>query len=164
MIHKLQSNFCFQRCVFEFYVSKQPSLDVLHYLQNIKMVSKYQNGLISQILRFFFQAVFFSALNKSKIVLKEKKVKVLILRGQHVTVKQTDKLVALGAHPLPPFLRQCSVFAEQKKVETAVDRITGIELATLQLTRPRTDRLSYVLESLKSKWSVNMDVLLIKAV
>ena len=76
MIHKLQSNFYFQRCVFEFYVSKQPSLDVLHYLQNIKMVS-FRKYYVFLNFRLFF----FSALNKSKIVLKEKKVKVLILRG-----------------------------------------------------------------------------------
>ena len=33
---------------------------------------------------------------------------------------------------------------EQRKVEKDVDRITGIELATFQLRRPRTNRLSYV--------------------
>ena len=35
-------------------------------------------------------------------------------------------------------------YTEQRKVETDVDRMTGIELATLQLRRPRTNRLSYV--------------------
>ena len=35
-------------------------------------------------------------------------------------------------------------YKEQRKVETDVDRMTGIELATLQLRRPRTNRLSYV--------------------
>ena len=35
-------------------------------------------------------------------------------------------------------------YTEQRKVETDVDRMTGIELATLQLRRPRTKRLSYV--------------------
>ena len=64
--------------------------------------------------------------------------------------------MALGAHPLPPFLRQCSVlrvfkvtatrnsYTEQRNVEREVDRTTGIELATLQLRRQRTNRLSYV--------------------
>ena len=35
-------------------------------------------------------------------------------------------------------------YMEQRKVETDVDRMTGIELATLRLRRPRTNRLSYV--------------------
>ena len=64
----------------------------------------------------------------------------------------TDKLVALGAHLLPPLppsmLRftgiQSYSYMEQRKVETDVDRMTGIELWTLQLRRPRTNRLSYV--------------------
>ena len=60
--------------------------------------------------------------------------------------------VALGAHLLPcaPFLRsvlrftgiQSYSYTEQRQVETDVDRMTGIELATLQLRRPRTNRLS----------------------
>ena len=40
-------------------------------------------------------------------------------------------------------IQSCS-YMEQRKVETDVDRMTGIELATLQLRRPRTNRLSYV--------------------
>ena len=51
----------------------------------------------------------------------------------------------------PLFLRQCFFFTgiqsysytEQRKVETDVDRMTGIELATLQLERPRANRLIY---------------------
>ena len=35
-------------------------------------------------------------------------------------------------------------YMEQRKVETDVDGMTGIELATLQLRRPRTNRVSYV--------------------
>lgn len=35
-------------------------------------------------------------------------------------------------------------YMEQRKVKTEVDQMTGIELGTLQLRRPRTDRLSYV--------------------
>ena len=61
--------------------------------------------------------------------------------------------MALGAHlfppPLPPsMLRftgiQSYSYMEQRKFETDVDRMTGIERATLQLRRPRTNRLSYV--------------------
>ena len=60
--------------------------------------------------------------------------------------------MALGAHLLPPLppsmLRfmgiQSYSYMEQRKVETDVDRMTGIELWTLQLRRPRTNRLSYV--------------------
>ena len=52
----------------------------------------------------------------------------------------------------PPFLRQCPFFTgtqsynltEQRKVETDLDWMTGIELTTLQLRRPLTNRLSYV--------------------
>ena len=74
---------------------------------------------------------------------------------QHMTVQLDSKLVALDyqcAPRLTPFLRQYSVlwvfksnsYTEQSKVETDVDRMTGIELATLQLRRPRTNRLSYI--------------------
>ena len=60
--------------------------------------------------------------------------------------------MALGAHllsPLPPSkLRftgiQSYSYMEQRKVETDVDRMTGIELVSLQLNRPRTNRQSYV--------------------
>ena len=51
--------------------------------------------------------------------------------------------------PLPPSMLRFTGFqsysyTEQRKVETDVDRMTGIELATFQLRRPRTNRLSYV--------------------
>ena len=58
--------------------------------------------------------------------------------------------MALGAHLLPPplvpsMLRftgiQSYSYTEQRKVETDVDRMMAIELATLQLRRPRTNRL-----------------------
>ena len=62
---------------------------------------------------------------------------------------RTDELVALGAHLLPPpppppsMLRftgiQSYSYTEQRKVETDVDRMAGIELATLQLRGPRTN-------------------------
>ena len=45
-----------------------------------------------------------------------------------------------------PFYRYCIQsysYTEQRKVETDVDRMAGIELATLQLRRPCTNRLSY---------------------
>ena len=35
-------------------------------------------------------------------------------------------------------------YTEQRKVETDVDQMAAIELATLQLRRPRTNQLSYV--------------------
>jgi len=71
-----------------------------------------------------------------------------------VTVDYTDKLLVLGAHLLPPPPLPPSIVSftgiqsysnmEQKKVETDDVRTTRIELATLQLRRPRTNRLSYV--------------------
>ena len=42
-------------------------------------------------------------------------------------------------------------YTEQRKVETDVDRMTGIELATLQLRGPRTNRLSYVCHVLSNQ-------------
>ena len=49
--------------------------------------------------------------------------------------------------PPPSMLRftgiQSYSYTEPRKVETDVDRMTGIELATLQLRKPRTNRLSY---------------------
>ena len=55
-------------------------------------------------------------------------------------------------------------YTEKRKVETDVDRITWIELATLQLRKPKTERLSYVLRPLKSICSVNTDIFLIVSV
>ena len=40
---------------------------------------------------------------------------------------------------------QSYTYMDQRKVETDVDRMTGIELATLQLRRPRNNRLSYAI-------------------
>ena len=69
----------------------------------------------------------------------------------HSTTR-TDELVALGAYLLPllPLSMhrftaiQSYSYTEQRKVETDVDRMVGIELETLQLRRPHTNRLSYV--------------------
>ena len=40
-------------------------------------------------------------------------------------------------------VQSCS-YTEQRKVETDVDGMTGIELATLQLRRLSTNQLSYI--------------------
>ena len=44
-------------------------------------------------------------------------------------------------------------YTEQRKVETDVDRITGIELATLPIKRPHANRLSYVCFWNRRPWS-----------
>ena len=83
----------------------------------------------------------------------------LVKKGPYFTrvdCDSTTRLInlwpSLGAHlssPLPPsMLRftgiQSYSLTEQRKVETDADWMTGIELATLQLRRPLTNRLSYV--------------------
>ena len=57
--------------------------------------------------------------------------------------------MVLSVHLLPPSSVNAPLYGsysytEQRKVEKDVDRMTGIELTTFQLRRPRTNRLSYV--------------------
>ena len=73
-----------------------------------------------------------------------------------MTVDYTDKLLVLGAHLLPPLPPSVVSFTgiqsysnmEQRKVETDDVQTMRIELATLQLRRQRTNRLSYVCPSI----------------